>query len=675
MQSGAKTGPQKAEHPATSGKLSPAENSAGGSTIGRVRPAGSEPRPAQPRVGQPAAIPAGLASRKPQSVTPAAQSPAQPESKQILAAIPLAAAATVWPTPAQAAIPAGQTVIPAGKAAIPAGQAGASTTNSRWRMSLLVGGVALAFVGGIVVTVAIFHHPAPDPTAMAVASTDVGRTTVDQNVLPAVDSEKSPAAAINQPPVAEVIAPVAGQGAVDSLAVEARKPAATMADRAKPPAPPVVPSVDRVPLPAVVVPPAAVAPVAVVAPDNRVDDPLQNVDPLAHPRVNPPKPPVEKPGIAGTVKVEIKRTPPRKVDVEARLEDSLAEMELHKLSLDRFASTFGQLTTANVTLDAQSLEELGLTPAAAVSVTVRDATIGKTMQTALAPLGLACVVRDGQLLIQRQTDAPRNVRYSVADLVADDPQSKVEFVTLLTSSVSPESWRAAGGNGDLKWLGQQLAIDQSPAVHYQLLVFCEKLRVARGIAPRSKFDPMRFKLVTHHARVAAALQQSVTANFIAPRPLAEIVDYLQANGHVNIVVDWLSLSREELAPETTLALRIGKATVEEALTSLASALDLAVVCVDDTTVQLTTRKAAARLQVEFYPLADIVTDQLTGDLLAKRASDRVSALRDPQAGLRGVVLYDPAGKCLVVAQPQATQIEIEKAVEGWRQRKLEVSRR
>ena len=61
------------------------------------------------------------------------------------------------------------------------------------------------------------------------------------------------------------------------------------------------------------------------------------------------------------------------------------------------------------------------------------------MQNALAPLGLGYVIREGQLIVQRQNDASRVIGYSLTDLVANDPQSKSEFATLVTKSLNAAS--------------------------------------------------------------------------------------------------------------------------------------------------------------------------------------------------------------------------------------------
>ncbi len=85
----------------------------------------------------------------------------------------------------------------------------------------------------------------------------------------------------------------------------------------------------------------------------------------------------------------------------------------------------------------------------------------------------------------------RQIHYSVSDLTGKDAQATADLAALLQKLVAPESWQPNGGAGTLIATPNILTITQTGSVHHQILVFCEKLRVARGLPPKSRLDPKK----------------------------------------------------------------------------------------------------------------------------------------------------------------------------------------
>ncbi len=79
--------------------------------------------------------------------------------------------------------------------------------------------------------------------------------------------------------------------------------------------------------------------------------------------------------------------------------------------------------------------------------------------------------------------------------------------------VSPESWQSAGGEGTIETEKTALVVSQTAAVHDQILVFCEKLRNARGRPLKSNRDPKRFELTTRLQQAASALKSPGNGQF------------------------------------------------------------------------------------------------------------------------------------------------------------------
>lgn len=85
------------------------------------------------------------------------------------------------------------------------------------------------------------------------------------------------------------------------------------------------------------------------------------------------------------------------------------------------------------------------------------------------------------------------------------------------------------------------------------------------------------------------------ANFARPTRITDILSYLGEKAELRFVVDWQSLGPLGWTPATQTSVIIQNESVEAGLTRLLNDLDLAMLPVDDRTVRITSREAAARV--------------------------------------------------------------------------------
>ena len=197
--------------------------------------------------------------------------------------------------------------------------------------------------------------------------------------------------------------------------------------------------------------------------------------------------------------IEIKKLPPAPVDVAARLADPLRGIELTDMPLVKAVDLLAAISTAPITLDADAMMQLGVTPRDPISLRLGSTTVGDALQAAVAERGLAVVVDGGQVIVTSPAEyreTLRKVRYTVADLTGDDKAAVAQLAALVRKLVAPESWQSAGGRGTIEPDQGVLVVLQTGDVHQQVLVFCEKLRNARQKPLRSHGNPERFTLVT-----------------------------------------------------------------------------------------------------------------------------------------------------------------------------------
>jgi hypothetical protein len=377
----------------------------------------------------------------------------------------------------------------------------------------------------------------------------------------------------------------------------------------------------------------------------------------------PPAKPNPKPD-APVAKPPMAAVPP--VDVQARLRDPIPEIELPEMPLVQAIDVLRSMSTLPISFDPDALQELGVSLRDSASVKLSATTVGDALDAIVSRQNLAFVVQDGQVLItspEPHRTAMKEIRYTVADLTGRDPGSAAELAGMIQKLVVPESWQSNGGRGTVETSGDALVVRQAPSVHYHILVFCEKLRVARGLPLRSRLDPQRFALATRVDQARPMLDRILSAGIREPVPLEEVLAKLKGSEEAEIVLDRPALAAAGLAGVKATVTADRKRLVL-VLGQVLDPLDLAWRVVDAGTIQVSTRKAvAARLELEFYKVGHLLGDQPPAALIA-RIKGRLPGVAWNESGGPGVLVYDAPSQCLIVLQSQPVQIAIETGLAG-----------
>ena len=334
--------------------------------------------------------------------------------------------------------------------------------------------------------------------------------------------------------------------------------------------------------------------------------PPENPDPLEKPAVaaKPPAP-QEKPAPKEEKPPQEAAQPgPPQADIQARLNDPIAKFDMPGVPLGQAVGDLAAMSTLPVAFDPDALQELGVTLHDPVTIKLADTTVGKALEAIAASCKLACVAETGQVLITsppEHRESLRRVRYTVSDLTGEDAKAVAELASLAQKLVVPDSWKANGGRGTIEVEPGALIVTQTGNVHYQVLVFCEKLRTARGKTIRSRLSPALFALATRVDRARDMLGRAVTLNFSQGAPLAEILAYLKTATGIEILVDRSALTAAGTSDDVKATFKVDQQPLRAALFQLLDPLGLSCRVIDAHTVQVTTRKAAAaRFELEFY---------------------------------------------------------------------------
>jgi hypothetical protein len=350
------------------------------------------------------------------------------------------------------------------------------------------------------------------------------------------------------------------------------------------------------------------------------------------------------------------------IDVEERLATIIPKAVFHDMPLAVCLSTIGDLSGLAVTLDLDAARRHGLKLSEPISIQLEQSTVRQILEALAAKLGLAVALENNQVLLTAPHDEReilRTARYSVGDL-ARGP-AVAALAELVRTLVAPDAWKQSGGRGAIQATGEALLVEQTAAVHDEVVAFCERLRLARQLPLRSQSDPARFSLVTRLAQAGPLLGRAVMINFHEPAPLARVLAALEEACGAKLPANWVALGQAHVSPEVKAAVSLQQPQpLAVVLDVLLRPHGLSYLAVDDGLIEITTRKAVAgRFELEFYPTRDLLSGGRSGAALVERVEGLAKATWQT-AGGQGVARLDEPSGHLLVLQTQPVQGAIER---------------
>jgi hypothetical protein len=372
----------------------------------------------------------------------------------------------------------------------------------------------------------------------------------------------------------------------------------------------------------------------------------------------------------------LKRVAPRAVNLNARLAESVPKIDVEGQSLDDFLEMVSAMSTVPVTLDADAVHDLGQAVTAKVQLHLSDAGVAEILQAALEPLRLGYQVRSGQLVVgYPPAEKLRRVHYIVSDLVGDNAQALADLGALVRQLVAPTSWQQFGGKATMVVAGDDgsLWIEQTEPAHAQIINLCQKLRVARGLPLKGKFDPARFVLKTTQDKASDLLSKPISANFSAPSSLAEAVKWLRQATGATILIDHVALAAEGTSDDSECTALAVNQPLSKLLDDLTASADLTWRAIDEHTIEITSPAVALeRMDVEFYPASDLVkgaaAEKLVSQIKGKVEPQLWIEASDKPAQQCAIAIDKPSGT-LIVRAPQRVQVQVEAELAAQRGRK------
>lgn len=344
------------------------------------------------------------------------------------------------------------------------------------------------------------------------------------------------------------------------------------------------------------------------------------------------------------------------------LDTELAAIDFDHATLDDFIEFMTQLTTVKISFDLDAMSDIGVGTDDTLSVHLQYASYRAILETALSPLGLGFVIRQGELVVTtlaNQTNLQRVAVYSVADLCNDRTEAYEQLAQSVQSMIAPDGWSDVGGSARVEIKENALVVEANDQVHRALAAYLAKLRIARGIA-NDEAERSGISLVSRVSSAFEALQTPVDLKIDNPTPLGEILNRLQTTSGVNVLFDTATLDAVGVTPDVETTLQAVGTTLGQALERLCASLDLTFRIEDGNTILVTTPTASAGLlEVEFYPVADLLDENTSFDDLMNEIQTDIAPQSWRATGGPAAMEFDVASDCLIVLQTQREQVQVE----------------
>lgn len=466
----------------------------------------------------------------------------------------------------------------------------------------------------------------PEPDASGGAAEE-GANAGGQDVPPPSDTEDS------SPAPADVSAEAS------AVAADAEDPAPATAERPTAVAGPRLPGLG----------PTARSPQALSAFDGLLADSGFDAAPVADDSPFDLIPTPQRPHDLGSA---LPKPAPQVTNAATQLAIRIPELDFREAQLAGLLRFAGDFTTLPVTVDADGLYRAGLSPRSPISLHATNEELQKSLSDALAPLGLRYVV-DGHHLIVRliDDDKPVEQTYEIFDLLGEGPEEGEALRGVLTSLIMPGLWQESGGSATLQLAAGRLQVNAPPAAQWEVSMFCQRLRLARGLRPQGEMPAHAPGLELRLTAALDKLAQPVSSAHAVPAPLTNILDELSTASGVDFWVNWRALEEIGWNRQTLARLEVVEQPLSEALQMLLGPMELSFRVIDASTLEITTASAAYNLlEIGFFPVRDLVAAEGAQELVERVRTALGETLVTGRGGT--TVRFDASSQTLVIAAPQ-----------------------
>jgi hypothetical protein len=270
----------------------------------------------------------------------------------------------------------------------------------------------------------------------------------------------------------------------------------------------------------------------------------------------------------------------------------IPSVDLHDIPLDEAMRLVGGVAGVPITIDPVALRLAGVSASKPIDMVGEAVTLTDLLASSLKPLRLGVVAEGPYVTVVRlEADEVRTIQHQVADLVDSD---EVELANMLRSLGKLPA--------DSQFVDGKFAVTAPLATQYDLVVLCERLRLARKLPLKTKYPPSLLPAEPSLTTLAPMLDRRTTFSFVEPTPLADVFAHWRRVTGLSILIDWRALADIGYGPRSTVECSVTNRPMRAALDGVLGGLGLTWGAIDGRTLWLTTQDAAQQPEtIEFYP--------------------------------------------------------------------------
>ncbi|QEG32874.1 hypothetical protein [Bythopirellula goksoeyrii] len=290
---------------------------------------------------------------------------------------------------------------------------------------------------------------------------------------------------------------------------------------------------------------------------------------------------------------------------EEQLQHKIPSLVAKDVTLTDFMDLMSSLSGVPLSVAPVELQMAGVSPNKKVSIDVYEIHLEEALSQVLKPLHLEFTTDGPQVVIVREdAERVRKIDYPIDDLIGPQTTSE-DFAKWIEELIAPESWDGAGGIGTISATTNELEINQAQGVHFHILFFLERIRLAKQLPLRSRYPARLLGGKPHGLQIAERVSAPTTFTFSHETPLAEVFRYWQSEMGLPVFVDWPALATVNLWPDSRITCQITNQPWRAALEAVLTPLELGWRAGPGGTVQITSQDV-----VNSEPLLDIYPAKL-----------------------------------------------------------------
>ncbi len=367
--------------------------------------------------------------------------------------------------------------------------------------------------------------------------------------------------------------------------------------------------------------------------------------------------------LIGMPKYFVRPPEPERLDIAKQMSLPCDGINYEDTRLITVLRELSMLIGVPFTLDTNSVLATGGELNPKINLELKGGDFEEVIHSIVEPLGLtASVFQDRGVVIHASSLGTLiEKKHSLPDFPQPNREARERFVAILKGLVFPQSWLREQSPATIEVVGDELVVSNTDIAHAMIATLVAKIEASLKLTQHPADEEARKILTTKWDSVSAKLQQPAGLVRTLDDRLEKRLDELHQATGITVLLDWDNLVPMGWTPLTKLPGHINEPNAEEILKQIARAMDLTVLAIDETTMQITTfDKAARAVDLEVYHFGKILAGPLN-EQLALRLIRETLGVQLQSSQVR--YIYEPKCQCLVLVAPQFLQKQVSSVVQ------------